>query len=78
MREDEPRDPSLALCQICKRAYWSKTSVRDYSNDDQIREYRTCPLLFTGDCNGFVPLNPNDPQQVLYAQMNRAKYGRFD
>ena len=78
MREDEPRDPSLALCQICKRAYWSKTSVRDYSNDDQIREYRTCPLLFTGDCNGFVPLNPNDPQQVLYAQMSRAKYGRSD
>ena len=78
MRESGPRDPSLALCQICKRAYWSKTSVRDYSNGGQIREYRTCPLLFTGDCNGFVPLNPNDPQQVLYAQMSTAKYGRLD
>ena len=55
--ETDPRDPSLALCQICKRAYWSKTSVRDYSNDGQIREYRTCPLLFTGDCNAFVPGN---------------------
>ena len=78
MREDEPKDPSLALCQICKRAYISKMHVPDYGNDGQIREYRTCPLLFTGDCNGFVPMNPNDPQQVLYAQMSRAKYGRFD
>ena len=76
--ETDPRDPSLALCQICKRAYISKMSVRDYGNDGQIREYYTCPLLFTGDCNGFVPLNPNDPQQVLYAQISRAKYGRFD
>ena len=76
MRETDPRNPSLALCQICKRAYWSKTSVRDYSNGGQIRQYRTCPLLFTGDCNGFVPLNPNDPQQVLYAQMSRTEYGR--
>ena len=78
MREDEPRDPSLALCQICKRAYISKMSVRDYGNDGQIREYHACPLLFTGDCNTFVPLNPNDPQQVLYAQMSRAKYGWSD
>ena len=78
MREDEPRDPSLALCQICERAYISKMLVPDYGNDGQIREYRTCALFVTGGCNGFVPSNPNDPQQVLYAQMSRAKYGRFD
>ena len=78
MREDEPRDPSLALCQICRRAYISKMLVPDYGNDGQIREYRTCALFVTGDCNGFVPLDPNDPQQVLYAQISRAKYGRFD
>ena len=78
MREDEPRDPSLALCQICKRAYISKMSVRDYGNDGQIREYHACPLLFTGDCNAFVPLNPNDLNQVKYQLASRAGYGRFD
>lgn len=57
MREDEPRDPSLALCQICKRAYISKMCVPDYGNDGQIREYRTCALFVTGDCNDFVPGN---------------------
>ena len=78
MREDEPRDPSLALCQICKRAYISKMCVPDKGNDGQIREYRTCALFVTGDCNDFVPLNSNDPQQVLYAQISRAKYGWSD
>ena len=73
--ETDPRDPSLALCQICRRAYISKMRVPDYGNDGQIREYRTCALFVTGDCNGFVPSNPNDPQQVLYAQISRAKYG---
>ena len=57
IHETEPRDPSLALCQICKRAYISKMSVRDYGNDGQIREYHACPLLFAGDCNTFVPGN---------------------
>ena len=57
MREDEPRDPSLALCQICKRAYISKMCVPDYGNDGQIREYHTCALFVTGDCNDFVPDN---------------------
>ena len=56
MREDEPRDPSLALCQICKRGYWSKTSVRDYGNDGQIREYRTCPLYILHTCNEYTPI----------------------
>ena len=57
MRESDPRDPSLALCQICKRAYISKMCVPDYGNDEQIREYRTCALFVTGDCNDFVPGN---------------------
>ena len=78
MRESDPRDPSLALCQICRRAYISKMVVPDHGNDGQIREYRTCALFVTGNCNGFVPMNPNDPQQVLYAQINRAKYGWSD
>ena len=57
MRESDPRDPSLALCQICEHAYISKMRVPDYGNDGQIREYRTCTLFVTGDCNGFVPGN---------------------
>ena len=56
MREDEPRDPSPAMCQICERAYWSKTSVHDYGNDGRMREYRTCALFGTGDCNDYAPV----------------------
>ena len=55
MREDEPRDPSLALCQICERAYISKMCVPDYGNDGQIREYCTCALFVMGDCNDYTP-----------------------
>ena len=55
MRKDEPRDPSLALCQICERAYISKMSVPDYGNDGQIREYRTCALFVMGDYNDYTP-----------------------
>ena len=55
MREDEPRDPSLAMCQICANAKESKAYAR--SMDGEVRLYRTCPLLFTGDCNAFVPAN---------------------
>ena len=51
----QPRDPSLALCQICERAYISKMCVPDYGNDGQIREYHTCALFVTGDCNDFTP-----------------------
>ena len=55
MRKDEPRDPSLALCQICERAYISKMRVPDYCNDGQIRKYRTCALFVMGDCNDYTP-----------------------
>ena len=55
MRKDEPRNPSLALCQICERAYISKMRVPDYGNDGQIREYRTCALFVMVDCNDFTP-----------------------
>ena len=55
MRKDEPRDPSLALSQICERAYISKMRVPDYGNDGQIREYRTCALFVMGDCNDYTP-----------------------
>ena len=55
MRKDEPRDPSLALCQICERAYISKMRVPDYGNDGQIREYHTCALFVMEDCNDYTP-----------------------
>ena len=57
MREDEPRDPSLALCQICRRAYISKMCVPDYGNDGQIRHYRACARYVLRSCNDFVPAN---------------------
>lgn len=57
MREDEPRGPSLALCQICERAYISKAHVPGKGNDGQIREYRTCGLyVILGTCNEFTPV----------------------
>ena len=57
MRESDPRDPSLAMCPICKLAYISKMTVPDKGNDGQIREYHTCALFVMGDCNDFVPGN---------------------
>ena len=56
MREDEPREPSLALCQICECAYIYKMRVPDKGNDGQIREYRTCAFFLTGGCNDFTPI----------------------
>ena len=56
MRDSDPMDPSLALCQICERAYISKMRIPDKGNDGQIREYRTCALFVTGNCNDYTPV----------------------
>lgn len=55
MRENEPMDPSLALCQICANAKVSKTYAR--SMDGEVRLYTTCLHYVWGDCNDFVPGN---------------------
>ena len=54
--ETDPRDPSLAMCQICECAYISKMRVPDKGNDGQIREYRTCPLYILHTCNEYTPI----------------------
>ena len=52
MREDEPRDPSLALCQIC--ANRDHTTLAE-GNDGTFHRYNTCLLWVEGKCNDFIP-----------------------
>ena len=52
MREDEPRDPSLALCQIC--ANRGPTTLAE-GNDGAFHRYNTCLLWVKGKCNDFIP-----------------------
>lgn len=58
MREDEPRDPSLALCQICANI---NTTVMDEDMTGKLRKYLTCTHWITRDCNDFVPFRSNVP-----------------
>ena len=55
MREDEPRDPSLAKSQICANAKESKAYAR--SMDGEVRLYPTCVRYVLVNCNDFVPAN---------------------
>ena len=57
MREDEPRDPSLAMCQICAYGHASAMIIPDQGNDGQIRHYRACARYVLRSCNDFVPAN---------------------
>ena len=52
MREDDPRDPSLALCQIC--ANRDHTTLAE-GNDGTFHRYNTCLLWVEGKCNDFIP-----------------------
>ena len=54
MSDSDPRDPSLALCQICANAKGSKTYAR--SMDGEVRLYPTC-VRYVMNCNDFVPGN---------------------
>ena len=51
----QPRDPSLALCQICANAKGSKVYAR--SMDGEVRLYPTCVRYALVNCNDFVPGN---------------------
>ena len=73
MREDEPRDPSLALCQICGMN--GEMGVYAAGCDGKPRHYRTCFRFTFGNCNDFVPINNFD--LVKGGMERRAKYGRF-
>ena len=52
-KKNEPRDPSLALCQICANAdMW----IPALAMDENIRQFRTCMREVVGRCNDFVPM----------------------
>lgn len=52
----QPRDPSLALCQICANATDGKVYAQ--SMDGEVRLYPTCVRYVDMNCNDFVPGNP--------------------
>lgn len=77
MREDEPRDPSLALCQIC--ANRDHTTLAE-GNDGAFHRYNTCLLWVMGKCNHFIPGNiePGPSlRQIAETMIKNAQYGRF-
>lgn len=55
MRKDEPRDPSLALCQICTNRGDMTAYAKDM--DGILRQYPTCIRYTFHNCNDFVPGN---------------------
>ena len=77
MRESDPRDPSLALCQICANAKGSKAYAR--SMDGEVRLYPTCVRYALVNCNDFVPGNIQRPtlQKTAEIMMANTQYGRF-
>ena len=75
--ETDPRDPSLALCQICANAKESKAYAR--SMDGEVRLYRTCARYALMNCNDFVPGNIQKPtlQKQAEIMIANTQYGRF-
>ena len=55
MRESDPRNPSLAMCQICANAKESKAYAR--SMDGEVRLYRPCARYALVNVNDFGPAN---------------------
>ena len=55
MREADPEDPSLALCQICA----NRGNVTAYDKDMNgiLRHYTTCMRYTFHNCNDFTPDN---------------------
>ena len=76
MRESDPRDPSLALCQIC--ANRDHTTLAE-GNDGAFHRYNTCLLWVEGKCNDFVPGNiqRSTLQKQAEIMMANTQYGRF-
>lgn len=74
MREDEPRDPSLALCQICANA--GDVTMYAESMDGRWVTVRTCSRI---KCNDFVPGNIKGLtlQDRAKMMMEMTQYGRF-
>ena len=55
MRESDPSDPSLALCQICANAGDMTAYAKDIGGI--LRHYPTCIRYTFHNCNDFVPGN---------------------
>ena len=55
MRDSDPEDPSLALCQICVNRGDMTAYAKDM--DDILRHYPTCIRYTFHNCNDFVPDN---------------------
>ena len=53
MHKDEPRNPSLAMCQICANARDGKVYAQ--SMDGEVRLYPTCVRYALANCNDFIP-----------------------
>ena len=54
-KKNEPRDPSLALCQICANRGDMTAYAKDM--DGILRQYPTCIRYTFHNCNDFVPAN---------------------
>ena len=52
MRDSDPKDPSLALCQICANA--GDVKIYALAMDGKLTIVRTCSSIV---CNDFVPGN---------------------
>ena len=52
MHESEPRDPSLAMCQICANA--GEVKIYAQAMNGKLTIVRTCSRIV---CNDFVPGN---------------------
>ena len=76
MRDTDPEDPSLALCQICANAKDGKVYAR--SMDGEVRLYPTCVRYVDVNCNDFVPGNIKGLtlQDRAKMMMEMAQYGR--
>ena len=70
----QPRDPSLALCQICANA--GDVTMYAESMDGRWVTVRTCSRI---KCNDFVPGNIKELtlQDRAKMMMEMAQYGRF-
>ena len=78
MRETDPEDPSLALCQICV----NRGDVTAYDKDMNgiLRHYPTCIRYTFHNCNDFVPGNiepGSSLRQIAEMMIKNAQYGRF-
>ena len=72
-KKNEPRDPSLALCQICANS--GDVHIYAESMDGKLTVALTCSRT---TCNDFVPLRPDSLEWKKRELTRMSSYGRFD